>query len=148
MTTSVRRRRRGLDGRQSGVTLTELLLVMVIFTTVASMMAPSIVSSQNRGRMDAAVQQLTIDLARARSEAMNRNETVTVTRTGTNRYTVPLVGERELDRQITFGSGSAATISFTSYGALTPVTPRTMVLRLAGQTRTVNVSAAGFTTVR
>ena len=148
MTTRNRRRRRVLEGRQSGVTLTELLLVLLIFGTLGTMMVPSILSTQKKARMEAAVQQLTIDLARTRSEAMSRNQAVMLRRNSANRYTVPFGAQRELEGQVTFASGSATTISFTSYGTLTPVTTRTMELRLAGQTRRVSVSAAGFTSVR
>ena|SRR5688500_3963949 len=144
----MQRRKRPVAGRRPGFTMIELLLVMTIIGTVATMAVPPMVSSQNKLRLDAAVQQLTLDLAHARSEAMNRNQTVTVTRTDANRYTVPSVGVRELETQITFGTGSATTISFTSYGALTPVATQTLVLRLAGETRTVSVSAAGFSSVR
>jgi len=141
-------RERPIDRRRPGFSMIELVLVMTIIGTVATIAVPPMVGSQNKLRLDAAVQQLTVDLARARSEAMNRNQTVTVTRTEANRYTVPSVGVRELDTHITFGTGSATTISFTSYGALTPVATQTLVLRLAGETRTVSVSAAGFTSVR
>jgi prepilin-type N-terminal cleavage/methylation domain-containing protein len=143
-----RQGRRGLDRRRSGYTLTELILVMVVCSVMATMAVPSIVSSQKKMRIDAAVQQLTIDLARARSEAMSRNQSVTVTRPSATGYTVPFVGDRKLEGDITFTSGSAATIRFTSYGAVEPAATHTMVLQLLGQTRTVSVSAAGFTSVR
>ena|SRR5687768_13273686 len=141
-------RKRPLDGRRPGFTMVELLLVLTVIGTMATMTVPPMMSSQNKLRLDAAVQRLTIDLARARSEALKQNQSVTVTRTSATQYTVPSAGVRELDGQITFSTGSATAITFTSYGALSPVATQTLVLQLAGETRTVQVSAAGFTSVR
>jgi Tfp pilus assembly protein FimT len=126
----------------------EMLFVLLFFSTVLTMMVPSMVSSQQKMRIDAAVQQLTIDLARARSEAVNRNQAVTVTRTGEATYAIPGVGARELDGKVMFDTGSATTITFASYGTLTPAASRTLTLRLGSQTRTVAVSSAGFARVR
>src|SRR5687768_16716311 len=141
-------RNRPVDGRRPGFTVVELLLVLTVIGTMATMTVPPMLSSQNELRLGAAVQQLTVDLARARSEAVKQNQSVTVTRTSATRYTVPSAGVRELDGQITFSTGSATAITFTSYGALSPVETQTLVLQLAGERRMVQVSAAGFPSVR
>jgi Tfp pilus assembly protein FimT len=104
--------------------------------------------SQQKLRIDSAAQQLTVDLARARGEAMNRNQAVTVTRTGAGTYAAPGLGYRELDGKVTFETESAPTITFTSYGGLTPAGARTLILRLGNQTRTVAINSAGFAQVR
>jgi hypothetical protein len=75
------------------------------------------------------------------------DQTVTVTRTGTKTYSVGSEA-RALEGDATFGSGSATTISFTSYGSLTAVAPQILVVQVAGKTRTVVVSTAGFARVK
>ena len=139
---------RGAGARRPGFTMIEVVFVLVFFSIVMTMMLPSMVSSQQKMRIDAAAQQLTIDLSRARSEAVNRNQAVTVTRTGATTYGIPGVGDRELDGKVMFDTGSATTITFASYGTLTPAASRTLTLRLGSQTRTVAISSAGFARVR
>ena len=136
-----------IDERRSGFTLIELLFVLLVISTMATMAVPPMLSSQRKMRIDAAVQQLTLDLARARSEAVKRNESVTLTRTGSNSYTVAGIADQQLDG-VTFEAGSDTTITFASYGTLKPVASRTMVVRLGSETRTVAVSSAGFPRVR
>ena len=140
------------DGRveasEYGFTLIELLIVLLLFTMIATLAVPSVVSARQKLQIDIAVQQLTIDLARARSEAVKRNQAVAFTVTGTNTYTVAGVGDRALEGNVTFQAGSATTITFASYGTLVPVASQDMILRVGSETRTVAVSSAGFPRAR
>jgi type II secretion system protein H len=143
-----RSRRSGSRGLRSGFTLLEVLIVLMIVSIAAMIMVPPMFGAQQRLRIEAASQQLMSDLARARSEAMNRNQTVTLTRNGTSGYTIEQVGARTMDEDIAVVASSASTITFTSYGTLTPVASRTLTLALGGQTRSVVVSGGGLSRVQ
>lgn len=62
--------------RQSGITLVELLIVIVIAAVLASLAGPSFSDFINRTRQNSVVSQLVSDLNRARSEAIKRNTSV------------------------------------------------------------------------
>lgn len=66
------------SSRQAGVTLVELMIVLVIAAIMATIAAPSFSDFIQNTRMTSAMTQLTGDLNRARSEAIKRNSRMLV----------------------------------------------------------------------
>lgn len=64
--------------RQAGVTLVELMIVVVIAAIMAAVAAPSFSSFIQNTRLTSTMAQLTGDLNRARSEAIKRNSRILV----------------------------------------------------------------------
>ena len=62
-----------LKKRQIGVTMVELMIVVVIAAILAAIAAPSFSEFINNTRLTSVMTQLTSDLNRARSEAIKRN---------------------------------------------------------------------------
>jgi type IV fimbrial biogenesis protein FimT len=62
--------------KQTGVTLIELIIVLVIAGILATMAAPSFSDLINKTRQNSAMSQLSGDLNRARGEAIKRNQRV------------------------------------------------------------------------
>lgn len=76
--------------KQTGFTLTELMIVIAILGTLAAIAAPSFNSVIERQRLVSASEAILSDLRWARSEAIKQNEEVRVTYTtgGTWSYTI------------------------------------------------------------
>lgn len=65
-------------GRQTGLTMVELLVVVAIAAILASIASPSFTALINNTRLSSTMSQLTNDLNRARLEAIKRNSWVLV----------------------------------------------------------------------
>jgi type II secretory pathway pseudopilin PulG len=120
------------------------MLVMVLMGIFASFALPPAIRSQQAQRLNMAVAQVQADLARARSEAINRNATVALTRNSTSTYTITGLATRTLPDGILFDPRSSAGVTFTTYGTVTATSDQTFSLRVHTRTGAVIVNAAGF----
>ncbi|HUF30237.1 MAG TPA: GspH/FimT family protein [Gemmatimonadaceae bacterium] len=133
--------------RRSGVTLVELLIVVVVIGIILAMAAPPFAALRERLRIDGAAQQLVGDLRRLQVEAIKRNQSVRLERTGAATYNMDFVGNRTLDGGVTFADASAYEVRMASFGP--PVGGgATFILRSGPRQKTVTVSAAGLVTVQ
>ena len=102
---------------------------------------------QLRWRVSSAAHQLSGDLQRARIEALKRNRSVHVARTGATQYVIQYLGARTLPDGVVFEPTSADTVRFAAFGpALTGATVFTV--SLGTYQREVEVNAAGYPSVR
>ena len=76
--------RPALPGRQRGVSLVELIIVLVVFSIMASFAVPSFTRMVATQRVKATSGDLFTALVRTRSEAIKRNADVTLTAVGGN----------------------------------------------------------------
>jgi hypothetical protein len=93
-------------------------------------------------RLGATSSTLAGDLARARIEALKRNQVVDVTLTSATEYEIEFVGVRTLENGATFLEGPAL-IQFAPFGPML-TGPAEFVVGLGGDTRTVSLSASGL----
>jgi type IV fimbrial biogenesis protein FimT len=131
--------------RRGGFTLLELVIVMVILLLIAGIAVPPLQLVARSTRMESARQTFIGDLRLARVEAIRRNRSVSVTRTGPSSYTIEYIGARSLKDGVTFGSGPAV-VRFAAFGPL-QTGMATYTLQLDGKTSTVRLSAAGNASV-
>lgn len=131
---------------RSGLTLVELLIVIVIMGIMLAASLPRISQIRTGMRIDGAAQQVLGDLRRARSEALKRNQSVLVRKTGSTTYDVQFVGIRALPTGVEFTAGSDS-IRFGAFGP--PVSGgASFTLGFGGRTRQVTLSASGLMAVR
>jgi type IV fimbrial biogenesis protein FimT len=71
-------------GRFDGFTLTEVLIVLAVVSVLASIAAPSFSSLMAAQRTRAGATDLYLALAKARSEAVKRNASITLSKKGAN----------------------------------------------------------------
>lgn len=135
--------RRGCS--RGGFTLLEVLIVMAIMLIVAGIAVPSLQSVTRITRMETGGQNFVGDLRLARMEAIRRNRSVYVAKTGPSTYTIEYIGARSLREGVTFSSGPD-TVRFAAFGPL-QTGMATYTLQLEGRTRTVRLSAAGNASV-
>jgi prepilin-type N-terminal cleavage/methylation domain-containing protein len=129
-----------------GVTLIELLLVVVIMGIMMAMVAPRFGNMRIRWQVEAAGQQLVRDLNRARTEAIKRNDMVWVAKQSSTSYRIRNLGDRLVPGGVTITAGPD-TVKFAAFGpAITG--PAQYTLTLDGVTRTVQVSSSGFANVQ
>lgn len=140
--TSPRRRPRGA----LGFSLIEILTAIVVMGILATIVGPKVASLSHRSTVEGAAQQLLGDLQRARMEAIKRNASVTLKRTGSSSYTITFVGTRKLSGA-TFQSGPDS-VRFASFGPLQLGGGSTFVVVAGGYTRTVTLNAAGHASVQ
>jgi Flp pilus assembly protein TadG len=100
-----------------------------------------------RMRLDVAASSFVADLNRARSEALKRNRSVFVAKTGTNSYHIEFVGARTLQEGATFGTASPDTVRFAAFG---PVTGGGATYPVSAGNKTLNVtlSVTGYARVQ
>jgi prepilin-type N-terminal cleavage/methylation domain-containing protein len=128
-----------------GLTLIELLIVIVIVGILAAVSIPRINTIRTTIAIDAAANQVLGDLRRARAEALKRNRSMLMQKTGSTTYSVDSIGSRTLPNEATFSAGSDS-IRFSSFGP--PVTgAASFTVSLSGRTKRVVVSAAGLMVV-
>lgn len=127
------------------MTLIETMLVLSIIGLMSAIVAPTFGHMRVRWQVEAAGQQLVRDLARARTEAIKRNETVWLAKTGSTTYDIRYIGARDLPGTVTFASGPD-TVKFVAPG---PAITGHASFKLAymGASRDVKVHASGFATV-
>ena len=116
---------------QRGFTLVELLTVVSILAVLMAAVAPSLGSFMSGQRVKAAAYDLTASLLLARSEALKRNGSVSISRVGTrwtNGWTVSVVSsgasvnqQGPLDASLDFGE-APETIVFNAYGRVSSPT--------------------------
>lgn len=133
-------------GTRRGVTLIEMLMVLTIVGIMLAAALPKFNAMRTNYRVDTAAQQVVGDLRRARSEALKRNRSVKLAKTGTNTYSMQYIGNRTLPTGVSFTAGSDS-IRFGSFGP--PSTgAASFTVGFSGKTKQVTVSAAGFMAVR
>jgi type IV fimbrial biogenesis protein FimT len=133
--------------RQRGVTLVEILIVIVMIGIMTAIALPRFGRMQRQWRVESVAQQLVGDLHRARVEAIKRNDTVFLTTTGASGYTIRFLGDRTLPEGATFASTDPITVNFAAFGpALTGAT--TFEVQMGGYTKEIHVNAAGFAAIR
>lgn len=136
---------RALRSSRTGFTLLELLIVMAIMTLVAGIAVPAMAGAARATRMANATAAFVGDLRLARTEAIRRNRTVYVAKTGPSTYTIEYLGGRTLSDDVTFVSGPD-TLRFAAFGPT--VTGMTAyVLEVEGEQSTIRLSAAGNASV-
>ena len=129
-----------------GVTMIEMLLVVVIMGILMAIVAPRFGNMRVKYQVEAAAQQLVRDLNRARTEAVKRNANVFLAKTSTTAYDLQYVGARSLPNNVTFSSGPD-TVRFAAFGpAITGAA--TFMLTLSGVAKSVKVNASGFASVQ
>jgi prepilin-type N-terminal cleavage/methylation domain-containing protein len=130
-----------------GYTLIELAIVLVILGMVASIGVPPLSALSRRMRTDVAANSFAADLRLARSEALKRNRSVFVAKTGSNTYNVEFLGNRSLQEGAAFGAGAPDTVRFAAFG---PVTGGgvSYSIRVGNLTQTVTVNVSGHARVQ
>lgn len=135
------------SSRTAGFTLVEALVVVTIAGFILAIALPRF-SAMKRGiQIDNAAQQLVGDLRRAQVEAIKRNRSIQLVRTGAATYTIDSLGARSFDDGIVFGAGSSASVRMAAFGP--PVGgAASFVVELGTRRKTVSVSVAGYVSVR
>jgi type IV fimbrial biogenesis protein FimT len=126
-----------------GFTVLELLVVLVVIAIVAAIGLPGLASAGRGLRLDGAAQQLASDLAYARMDAIKRNASVFVARSG-SAYVVEHVGVRVLEG-VTIEAWPSDTIRFSAFGPVSGAGE--YVLGAGDETRTVRLTGGGLATV-
>jgi type IV fimbrial biogenesis protein FimT len=128
-----------------GFTLIELLITVAMIGILTAITLPRIVELSRRVQLDGAAQQLLGDLERSRTEAIKKNQPITLKKTSASNYTITGIGDRTLSGA-TFSSG-ADSIRFAPFGP--PTTgAATFVLTANGRTKTIAVNGAGHAKVQ
>jgi type IV fimbrial biogenesis protein FimT len=139
---------------QRGFTLIELMVVMTILIVVLAAVAPSFRSFLDGQQVKSLAFDLTTDLLLARSEALKRNASVQVARTGsawTGGWTTATVltntriGTRNASADsVTVSSTAPASITFDVYGRVSsPTSDVRITLSASGASRCVELDLSG-----
>jgi prepilin-type N-terminal cleavage/methylation domain-containing protein len=130
-----------------GFTLVETVMVVMIMGLMLAIAAPRFTAMRAGYTLDSAAYQLAGDLRRAQVEAVKRNQTVVVAKTGATTYNITFIGDRAFTEPgVAFGA-PAMTVSLASFGP--PIGGgATFTITLAGRTKTVTVGANGLITVQ
>ncbi|MDX1744527.1 MAG: GspH/FimT family pseudopilin [Halobacteriales archaeon] len=131
--------------RASGFTLLEVMIAVTVLALLLTIMGPQIMQMSNRMEANAAAQQVLGDLERARTEAIKRNTTVSLKKTGDSTYSIQFVGSRALDGAV-FASAPDS-VAFAAYGPPT-LGGETFVVQAGAHTKTVVLNAAGHAKVQ
>ena len=125
-----------------GFSLPELLIALAMIGILSAITGPRVTEAMRRHALDAASQQLALELSRAQSEAIKRNSPVSLTRVGLTGYRVNNGPTIVFADDVTFTSSSASTVTFASFGPPTTGTAALTVVRGDDQ-KIVRVSATG-----
>lgn len=140
--------------RQLGFTMIELMVVVVILVVVLSAVAPSMRSFIEGQQVKALAFDLTTDLLLARSEALKRNGSVTVTRgaTWSSGWTTaaaaapatPISVHNATAYSVNISADAPAAITFDLYGRVSsPTSDVRITLSAGGATRCVELDVSG-----
>ncbi len=125
-----------------GFTLIDVIITLAITLVLASIALPPIGNTIRSVRLEATTSTLAGDLARARIEALKRNQVVDVTLNSATEYEIEFVGVRTLENGATFLEGPEL-IQFAPFGPML-TGPAQFVLGLGGDTSTVSLAASGL----
>jgi prepilin-type N-terminal cleavage/methylation domain-containing protein len=128
------------------VTLIEMLIVLVILGIMLGVALPKFNQLRTNMRVSTAAQQLLGDLRRARSEALKRNASVGLQKTGSTTYNLQYIGARALPTGVQFTAGSDS-VRFGSFGPPS-AGAASFTVGFSGVTKQVTVSSAGLLAVR
>jgi len=126
----------GIMKRQSGVTLLEALMVVIILTIVAAIAVPGFRKMAVNGNLKAAAKDIMSDVTRTREKAMsetNPNLSIVFDQTHNN-YTIPVFysGNLQTKSPATFAAdisinsiafGGGTTLNFQTRGTIYPASP-------------------------
>lgn len=72
------------DMKQEGLTLVELVIALTMISILIAVGAPKLQNMQKGNRLTSAINQLAADIAYAKSEAINRNASISIVADATN----------------------------------------------------------------
>jgi prepilin-type N-terminal cleavage/methylation domain-containing protein len=129
---------------RAGYTLMELLLVLTIIGVLLSIGAPRVAQANRSGHLEWARQTFIGDVRQARQEAIRRNVSIAVRRTGATTYSIDSIGTRTLPSGVAF-TGGPDSLRISPFGGVA-AGPATFTMSLDGRSIAVRVSAAGLAT--
>jgi prepilin-type N-terminal cleavage/methylation domain-containing protein len=133
--------------KRAGVTLLELIIVVTLVGMLLAVALPRTAEARTKFALEQAAVQLQSDLVRARVEAVRRNSPLSLTKTGTNAYTIDSIGARTLPEGVTFTASTATAYVFPAFGPSTSGA-QTFNLQLRGYSKVVKVSASGLARIQ
>ncbi len=133
--------RRQHPGR-GGFTLIELIIVVVLVGIGSAIALPKFWEYRRAWALESGGQQIVGDLQRARIEAIKRNQTVFLKKSGPAGYTIRFLGNRTLPEGTTFGVGTPDSVAFAPFGP-TLTGPATYRIEFGTDYVLVKLSAAG-----
>jgi type II secretion system protein H len=135
----------------AGVTLIELIIVLVLIGIMAALAAPAMGGMINRNSLDGALGQFTGDVAYARTVAIRSGNPVAVV-FESNRYTIRQPGRqiKQVNLAMEYSGMTLATgttlpdsLRFDSRGLLQPAAPWTVSVQRQSKSATVQVLPTG-----
>ena len=133
-------------GRSRGFTLTELTIVLTMLGILTTMAMPKVTQTRDRLTLETATHEFARSFSFARSEAIRRNQTVTLAPSGDTAYVLS-TGLKALPTGARFTSTPGTDIRFASFGP--PVAGvGTYRITYKGRVSEIEISAAGFVRVK
>jgi type II secretory pathway pseudopilin PulG len=120
----------------------ELLLVLIIIGVLLSIGAPRVAQANRSGQLEWSRQVFIGDLRLARQEAVRRNVSIAVRRTGATTYSIDSIGTRTLPEGVSF-TGGPDSLRISPFGGIAAGSA-TYTMSLDGRAIAVRVSAAGL----
>ena len=141
---------------RGGFTLVETLLVIVVVGILLAIALPRFAEARQRMQLDTAAYQLAGDLRRAQVEAIKRNRTIELAKTGASTYNIQSVPTILIPLVTVFHTRSfehgafaagAMSVQMASFGP--PIGGgANFTVELNGRQKVVTVSASGLVTVQ
>jgi prepilin-type N-terminal cleavage/methylation domain-containing protein len=134
-------------GVPRGFTLVEAVIAMVVVGTLMAIALPRLAAVRRGLQLDNAAYQLAGDLRRLQVEAIKRNQSLKLARTGAMTYSIDSIGARAFEGGVGFGPTSMDSVRMASFGP--PITGAVIfTVRRGGVEKAVVVSAAGRISVQ